>query len=138
MQHADHDMVNDCKSPHISLIISPIFYKGVRNSEPYIRSDTSSYFDIQRFLFLSGHTTSKIEVQLTEEMIRIANWLKENDLIINLNKGKMKPWFLEAVEMSETSLWKLLQCEGNQFYNWIRVPWSVTWSSREFEWTFCV
>ena len=81
MQHADHDMVNDYKSPHISLIISIICYKGVRNSEPYIRSETSSYFDIQRSLFLSGQTNSEIEVQLTEEIIRVANWLKENDLI---------------------------------------------------------
>ena len=88
MQNADDDMVNDCKSPHISLIISIIFYRGVRNSEPYIRSETSSYFDIQKFLFLFSQTTSEIEVQLTEEMIRVADWLKENDLIINLNKGK--------------------------------------------------
>ena len=88
MQHADHDMVNDWKSPHFLLIISIIFYSGVRNSEPYIRSETSSYFDIQKFLFLFSQTTSEIEVQLTEEMIRVADWLKENDLIINLNKGK--------------------------------------------------
>ena len=39
-------------------------------------------------LFLSGQTTSEIEVQLTEEMIGVGDWLKENDLIINLNKGK--------------------------------------------------
>ena len=107
MQHADDDMVNDCKSPHISLIISIIFYRGVRNSEPYITSETSSYFDIYRFLFLSGQTTSEIEVQLTEEMIRVADWLKENDLIVNLNKVKTETMVLEAVEMSETNLWKV-------------------------------
>jgi hypothetical protein len=39
-------------------------------------------------LFLAGRDVGEIEKQLTKEMQKVAQWLDENDLIINLNKGK--------------------------------------------------
>ena len=48
---------------------------------PHISTCRDSYF----YLVIQP---VKCDVQLTEEMIRVADWLRENDLIINLNKGK--------------------------------------------------
>jgi hypothetical protein len=39
-------------------------------------------------LFLAGRDVGEIEEQLTKENAKVAQWLDENDLIINLNKGK--------------------------------------------------
>jgi hypothetical protein len=45
-------------------------------------------------LFLAGQDISEIENQLTSEMQGVAKWLDENDLIINLNKGKTESMLL--------------------------------------------
>lgn len=45
-------------------------------------------------LFLAGQDISEIENQLTSEMQVVAKWLDENDLIINLNKGKTESMLL--------------------------------------------
>ena len=120
MQNADHDMVNDCKSPHISLIISIIFYRGVRDSEPYITSETYSYFDYRDSCFYLVIQPVKFDVQPTEEMIRIADWLKENDPII-----KTETMVFGSSRSLKQIPGSLLQCQGNQFYNWIQVSWSI-------------
>ena len=41
-------------------------------------------------LYLAGKHRQSIQDKLNEDMSCIANWLEENELIINLKKGKME------------------------------------------------
>ena len=45
-------------------------------------------------IFLAGKDVTRIEDQLTKKMQHIDNWLEENDLIINLDKGKTESMLL--------------------------------------------
>ena len=47
-----------------------------------------------QFCSWQGQDISEIENQLTSEMQVVAKWLDENDLIINLNKGKTESMLL--------------------------------------------
>lgn len=54
-------------------------------------------------LFLAGQDISEIENQLTSEMQVVAKWLDENDLIINLNKGKTESMLLGTSRRSQNN-----------------------------------
>ena len=85
---------------------------------PHIATCRDSYF----YLVIQP---VKFDVQPTEEMIGVADWLKENDLIINLNKGKTETMVFGSSRSPKQISGSLLQCQGNQFYNWIQVSWSI-------------
>ena len=85
---------------------------------PHISTCRDSYF----YLVIQP---VKCDVQPTVEMIRVADCLKENDLIINLNKDKSETMVFGSSRSPKQIPGSLLQCQGNQFYNWIQVSWSI-------------
>lgn len=74
--------------PQGSILGPLLFILYVKDIDDYLTCAEILKYADDTVLFLAGRTTREIEDQLTNEMEVVSNWLKENDLIINLNKSK--------------------------------------------------
>ena len=57
--------------------------------------------------FLVGRDTEEIEDQLTDELKKAVNWLNDDDLIVNLNKGKTESMLLGTKRRTKNNTLKV-------------------------------
>lgn len=74
--------------PQGSILGPLLFILYINDIDDHLNSANIIKYADDTVLFLSGREIDKIENQLTDEMQVVAKWLNENDLVINLNKGK--------------------------------------------------
>ena len=87
------DSMSDCQSlfsgvPQGSILGPILFLIYFNDVNDCIENSEIMMYAVDTVLFLSGTSITEIEQQLSHDVMHLADWLEENELIVNLKKGK--------------------------------------------------
>lgn len=77
-----------CGVPQGSILGPILFLIFFNDFEECLQHSKAIEFADDTVIYVSGANTNEIESQLNHDMLSIASYLKSNDLVINVNKGK--------------------------------------------------